>query len=63
MGPANPVCAICGLNDIPTRRVMGVHLMVVDEDGNQQSWFIAICALKQEGAWPISTNDRMTASL
>ena len=34
--------AVCGLDDIPSRRAMGFQLMVVDEDGSHRPWPIIV---------------------
>ncbi|MGL3210802.1 Rieske (2Fe-2S) protein [Bradyrhizobium sp. BR 1433] len=38
----NTVYAICGFNDIPSRRAMGFHLMIVGEDGKHRPWSIIV---------------------
>ncbi|MCA1384270.1 MULTISPECIES: Rieske 2Fe-2S domain-containing protein [unclassified Bradyrhizobium] len=38
----NPIYAICGFNDIPSRQAMGFHLMVVEDDGNHRPWSIIV---------------------
>jgi nitrite reductase/ring-hydroxylating ferredoxin subunit len=38
----NIAYAICSLNDIPSRRAMGFHLMIVGEDGTQRPWPIVV---------------------
>ena len=30
--------AICGFNDIPSRRAVGFHLMKQDQDGSHRPW-------------------------
>ncbi|WP_027584131.1 Rieske 2Fe-2S domain-containing protein [Bradyrhizobium sp. Ai1a-2] len=39
---ANTAYAICAFNDIPSRRAMGFHLMILDEDGSQRPWPIIV---------------------
>jgi len=34
--------AICALNEIPSQRAQGFHLMIVAEDGSQQPWPIIV---------------------
>ncbi|WP_342724072.1 Rieske 2Fe-2S domain-containing protein [Bradyrhizobium sp. B097] len=36
------IYAICGFNDIPSRRATGFHLMVVDDEGNHRPWSIIV---------------------
>ncbi|MGY3695524.1 Rieske 2Fe-2S domain-containing protein [Bradyrhizobium barranii subsp. apii] len=36
------IYAICGINDIPSRRAMGFHLMVVDDEGGHRPWSIVV---------------------
>ncbi|MGY4399469.1 MULTISPECIES: Rieske (2Fe-2S) protein [Bradyrhizobium] len=36
------IYAICSLKDIPSRRAMGFHLMVIDDEGNQRPWSIVV---------------------
>ncbi|MDA9419223.1 MULTISPECIES: Rieske (2Fe-2S) protein [Bradyrhizobium] len=38
----NPIYAICGFNDIPSRQAMGFHLMVVEDDGKHRPWSIIV---------------------
>ncbi|TWB89389.1 Rieske-like 2Fe-2S protein [Bradyrhizobium macuxiense] len=38
----NTVYAICGFNDISSRRAMGFHLMIVGEDGKHRPWSIIV---------------------
>ncbi|WP_143197783.1 MULTISPECIES: Rieske 2Fe-2S domain-containing protein [unclassified Bradyrhizobium] len=34
--------AICRFDGIPSRRAMGFHLMIVDEDGSRRPWSIVV---------------------
>jgi nitrite reductase/ring-hydroxylating ferredoxin subunit len=38
----NTAYAICGFNDIPSRRAIGFHLMIVDEEGGHRPWPIIV---------------------
>ena len=38
----NTAYAICSTNDIPSRRAVGFHLMIVEEDGSQRPWPIVV---------------------
>lgn len=38
----NIAYAICSINDIPSRRAMGFHLMIVDENGAKRPWPIIV---------------------
>lgn len=40
--PPNSAYAICGFNDIPSRRAMGFHLVILDEDGSHRPWPIIV---------------------
>ncbi|MCC8955553.1 Rieske 2Fe-2S domain-containing protein [Bradyrhizobium sp. Pear77] len=36
------IYAICSFKDIPSRRAMGFHLMVIDDEGNHRPWSIVV---------------------
>jgi nitrite reductase/ring-hydroxylating ferredoxin subunit len=38
----NIAYAICSINDIPSRRAMGFHLMTVEQDGTKRPWPIVV---------------------
>lgn len=38
----DPPFVICGLNDIPSRRAFGFHLMRIGEDGREHVWPIVV---------------------
>ncbi|MFQ3451987.1 Rieske 2Fe-2S domain-containing protein [Bradyrhizobium sp. UFLA01-814] len=38
----NTTYVICGFNDIPSRRAMGFHLMIVGDDGKHRPWSIIV---------------------
>lgn len=39
---ASVAYAICGLNDIPSRKARGFHLMIVADDGSKRPWPIIV---------------------
>jgi nitrite reductase/ring-hydroxylating ferredoxin subunit len=38
----NTAYAICGFNDIPSRRAVGFHLVIQDENGSHRPWPIIV---------------------
>jgi len=38
----NVAYAICSMNDIPSQRARGFHLMIVEEDGTKRPWPIVV---------------------